>query len=556
VDDGLDVDEEPGTLSTLHEYNLRNQGWVTQATNNITEFVSDTGVYPANNQIWSTEKDSDGNVSGNKIRKFGFGSTPAPKGSYILDPFDKDREAASGLIGIADETIDDRPEAVAFFAGRACYALGGDIFISQVLNENRDNAGICHQVNDPTAEDISDLLATDGLVVNIPEASGITKLINKGSSLIVFARNGVWKIAGVDGVFKATEFSVSKVSDEGILSGKAAASVKGTPYWLSDSGIFRLGTDQTGLNEVVEPLTEKTIKDHYVAIPNEALENASTVFDKINDKIYWFYKDSTLAPANSSPYYYNKVLVFDLRIQAFYKHSISQYTDSPFIIGAFVPSNISDTEEAFNVVVGNDNVVAGAGNQVVVTQEVRTFGDPTFKLICIEPNKSTTANNWTFAEFNDTGFTDWLTADTVDTTGANYVSYIESGYELADSTAHFKQAPYLVCHCTRTETGFVDDGSGQYIFVRPSSLLVQPRWDWSDNGASGKIGSQQQVYRFRRNWLVDPSALDFDNGFPLTVTRSKLRGRGKSLQLRFESEQGKDFNLAGYHITLIGGDRL
>ena len=50
------------------------------------------------------------------------------------------------------------------------------------------------------------LLDTDGGVIRIPDAVKIQRLYAYQNSLFVFAENGAWQIAGVDGVFRAKQF--------------------------------------------------------------------------------------------------------------------------------------------------------------------------------------------------------------------------------------------------------------------------------------------------------------------------------------------------------------
>ena len=96
VDDGLKVDETPLTLSDFHKYNLYNQGW--NATH-LNRFYTDKAQYPANSFQWFIGKDSSGNYNTEELLKFYFGNTPAPKGHYILNYFDKNRAKASGIYG-------------------------------------------------------------------------------------------------------------------------------------------------------------------------------------------------------------------------------------------------------------------------------------------------------------------------------------------------------------------------------------------------------------------------------------------------------------------------
>lgn len=94
VADGLKVDETPATLSDYHNYNLLNQGWT---TTNINAYNTSQGNYPPNNFQWFIGKDSSGNYSTTELLKHYFGNTPAPKGHFIVNYYNKNRAAVSGI---------------------------------------------------------------------------------------------------------------------------------------------------------------------------------------------------------------------------------------------------------------------------------------------------------------------------------------------------------------------------------------------------------------------------------------------------------------------------
>jgi hypothetical protein len=84
------------------------------------------------------------------------------------------------------------------------------------------------------------------------------------------------------------------------------------------------------------------------------------------------------------------------------------------------------------------------------------------------------------------------------------------------------------------------------------SCLVTARWEWSDDVKSGRFSEQQQAYKRQRVYIPEDAADPFDDGFPVVMTKLKLRGKGKALQLKFESESGKDFVLYGWAIPFTG----
>lgn len=82
-----------------------------------------------------------------------------------------------------------------------------------------------------------------------------------------------------------------------------------------------------------------------------------------------------------------------------------------------------------------------------------------------------------------------------------------------------------------------------------TSLLLQTRWDWASAAASNKFGPSTQLYRNNYNTTV------IADGFPIIVTKNKVRGKGRALQLRFTSETGKDAELVGWGIWINKGTR-
>jgi hypothetical protein len=89
-------------------------------------------------------------------------------------------------------------------------------------------------------------------------------------------------------------------------------------------------------------------------------------------------------------------------------------------------------------------------------------------------------------------------------------------------------------------------------FVVPSSCLLEARWDWADGPVSGKIGNTQEVYRYKRPLLHPLPDEQIDTGNPLIVTKTKIRGKGRALNLKFTSPPGYDCQLLGWSILYTG----
>jgi len=570
VDDGLAVDNEPATLSTEHQYNLYNQGWflTPSAYDPVTVYFTAAAKYPANNVQWQAAKSAtDGSLNVALLRRTVLGTTQAPRGHYILDAFSKDRNTASGLTGIPTVSTLTRPAAVASYAGRVAYGALGSVYISEVLDDRLANSGKCYQDADPTSEDISDLIDTDGMVIPIPEAGTILALVPIGAGLIVLANNGVWTISGTDGGFKATDFSVRKLTSAGIISRTTWVVVEGTVYWWSENGIFRVDIDGVSGNAIPVNITDTTIKTFYNAIPQADKSSSIGYYDTATKVISWLYKDTTTADGdNTSKYYYNRVLNFNTTIGAFYTWSVSSsFGSSPYLCGAFSSTSSTTLGEFSNVIVTNlDNVITTDGSEVVAGASVSigsTSAVNFTKFVCIVPDQALAeSNNLTFCLFSNKSFTDWETYDTIVSGGGglDYDSFLITGYDLQGDVVRQKQAPYIITHCKRTETQYVPQPDGSFELDFPSALYLQARWDWSDHGNRGKWSSTQQVYRSRSTYNPTPelTALEYNPGNILATAKSRIRGRGRSLQLKFSSESGKDFNLLGWGIIYTGNSEV
>ena len=155
--------------------------------------------------------------------------------------------------------------------------------------------------------------------------------------------------------------------------------------------------------------------------------------------------------------------------------------------------------------------------------------------------------SFTLSKYRNTTFHDWVIPS--GSTGINYSSYLITGYELFSDLMREKMVPYILFYFTRTENGFATDGNNNLIFTKPSSCLVQSQWSWANSAASGKWGTQFQAYRLLRNYIPTGTEDPFDYGESVIVTKNKLRGYGKCLSLKLNSEQGKDIRILGWGVT-------
>ena len=519
--------------SNERKYDAQNTGWNTGngAPTDLTKRLT----HP-----WYSGKDATGTYDAAEWNKIYTGTTLTGNGHYILDFFNKNRTSASGISGLTTEVETSRFSTIANFAGRAFYAglnsaKNTDIILFSQLITDFNKLGECLQQNDPTSEQISDLLDTDGGTIRIAGAVGIKVLYVIDASLYVFADNGVWRIEGIDGVFSPSAFAVKKVTDVGIVDASSFIVADGSPIWWSRNGIHTLDFDGATGRPVESNLTLGTIQSYWDLIPNESKTKLKTAFDSVNKRAYWSWPDQDEGVESKV----NNILVLDAALRAFYPWYIEDAgADTDCVVGFEFYSGFGASLSALDVVTTNgDDVVTTAGDDVI-SQQVANVATGSPAIIALIRDNAT--NKITMGSFSGDDFLDWGTT--------NYSSYAEAGYDFMGDLLLKKTAPYVTTYMRLTETAWEGNEETGYQPDNPSSMFVTSFWDFKSASSS----SPQQAYRFKRMPVVNSSnLLDFNHPESVIVTRMKLRGKGRSMRIKFESEQGKDFILLGF--SILGG---
>lgn len=336
----------------------------------------------------------------------------------------------------------NRPSCVAFYAGRVWYGgtsaheFNDKVYFSKIIEQVSDY-GACYQVNDPTSEDLSDLLPSDGGVISIPDMGNMIKMLPIGQDLIVFATNGVWRISGSEGIgFRANDYSVSKLSSVPSTSATSFVLVDGTPMFWNNDGIYVLTP------EGIQPLSDKTIKTWFEALPTNAKSNAKGVFNPLKKTVYWLYR-STSSTTTDNAYEYDRILCLNTLTGAFYPLSIGTGSGYPTV------------------------------NGIAVTQYVGAVGSTT-KFITTK-NTSGTTFTITFSEERDTNYVDWETPNV----GLDYSSYFTTGFKVPGEGLKQQFGNYINVFCNTAAN---------------SSLRLRAKWDYANSSASGDWSTEQEVY--------------------------------------------------------------
>jgi len=594
VDDGLEVDERPGSdewaearvaaglpldpvLEEPHRYNLKNQGWaeetiVSPASDDVVKdpiqhTYDARGFYPSNADY--ILRDAELAYKPSLLESYTLGNTPAAKGHYIISAFYRgiDREARSGITGLPSDTESGRPSAVAFWQGRAFYSgiissvtdgdskspnYTGYVFFSKTI-ENQEDFEKCYQEADPTSQDDPDIVDTDGGHFRIIDCGEIFKLIPFTSSLVVIADNGVWRIGTTDnGVFSPTNYLIHKVSSIGALNKYSIVSTNAGIFYFSANGIEALTVDQISGELVPQNISLTTIRSYYDSIPPLNLARAKGVWNPASDTIRWLFSTD---PNYDGVYYKNKFnteLVLDIKLQAFYPIKINSLdvTVPPYIAGYITTPSHLTKQQVDNVLVNGEQVVVN-GENVIVTSNVKSGTNQDIKYIILKQPNNDTTGNWqlTFGEFNNKSMNDWAAVDSV---GIDTPAYIITGSETLGEPSRKKASKYIICYFNRTEDGFTYDASGNIVLTNQSSCYLQAIWDFANHSNWGKYSTKFQAYRFNRNYTPLNVSDPFNYGTDLIITKNKIRGNGRAISLRFESESGKQCEIVGWSIDYTG----
>jgi hypothetical protein len=512
--DNLEVDERPsvtlGTVTAAHLYNLYNQGWT---NTNLGTWDTARSDLPSNVDVMHRFKNSSNAFDTATVANAMEGTSAAPRGHFILDAFDQDRADASG-VSVPDVTTGySRPSACAFHAGRVFYAgtnytgFNGKIFYSRVI-ETSKHLGQCYQDLDPTSEELYELLATDGGVINIPEVGTVFKLFSMQNALIVFASKGIWAISGSQGLgFSAVDYTVSKISTLICLGPSSFVDVMGMPCWWTADAIYILQFSQGSLS--VQDITTDQIKDFILEIPLLCKKAVKGAFNPLTQDIIWLWNHMEFGTVTAQ-YEKDRALVYNLRRKAFNPWTISSGVAVHGIIRAENISGVTTIQDvvdgANDVVDGSDQVVAYTISQGVVT--------PGFKYLC---SYDSGGNNYmTFAEVRNTLYLDWVLAGV----SADYESYFVSGYRIQGNGIAKGQTNYVYLYAR-------NDVSSQYY--------IQGIWNFATNRNSNYYGTKQR------------GTHDGEN-FKYKYHRFKFRGSGLCVQVRVSSVRGEPFDIIGWAV--------
>ena len=270
-------------------------------------------------------------------------------------------------------------------------------------------------------------------------------------------------------------------------------------------------------------VSEQTIQSLINEIGEDEKRYVKAELDTRNNRILWLFNDHY-----ADRYRYNKVLLYDLTLQAFFLWRFTEIEDGPSVIGIY--NNVGETFSTIedSVVDSNSEVVTtSVGISVVSTEVTETYDPSTIQFVVDIPETGTA-----LATPNNTNFVDWAAYDG---TGVTYESFVETGYELMGDAMRKKQPVYVFAHFRQASN---------------SSCKMRAKWDWANSLSSNRWSTEVEAYRERTR----PNNSTADNeAFEVVTTKNKVRGSGKSIQFRYGTDEaGKNFELLGWSVAYVG----
>lgn len=574
-----------GALNWQHYYNLFNQGWaiprkdwVTGVNPPVDAVLLGSGKQPMvrspgnADQVWTgIDRKPISETSSESFEAFHYAQfegmlgadTRAAKGYFIIDAFDRGTARfdawnrhrniypTTGNLAPSPQHIRDLtsggPTSIAAHAGRLFYSgcrgvvdtpdarspnYNNHVFFTRLI-QGKVDFDKCYQEGDPTSQESSDVVDTDGGFFTVSDAINIHTMYSVGDRLILIAENGVWAVTGGSGYgFAATNYKVEKQSTYGGVPNKSFVEFGGAGYFWGWDGIYIIQKDQYG-DYKVENLTSGLVDTFYNNIADTAKITCQGFVDRVRKQIRWVYTEGDLFTDAVT-----KELIIDLKFQALYPFTITpQPSNTAYPLAGVQLGDYSLRLFEADVFVEEEEVLSDE-DVVQSYNETQTALDSTVKYAtCIRVG---TELYVAFCEYGNLAFEDWAFLNTP----VDAAAYMETNAFTGGDFGIKKQVPYVVMAFAETEKVLNGDEVSTV-----SSCMGSFRWDFTHMARSGKWGTPQQLYRKNRYYFGD---VDIDNGYTINVTKTKVRGSGRAFALRVETEPKKDCHIYGWNLSLTG----
>lgn len=376
------------------------------------------------------------------------------------------------------------PTCVCSAFGRLFYGVEGRVYFSQVFIDDLGVLGKCYQLNDPTSSEISDILATDGGEILIQNTGAMHSIIQFSTGVLALAERGVWFIGRPDVAFSALDYSVQKISDEGVVGAKASTEATGAVYYAANSGVHRVFRNDQGQIQV-DNITEFSINSD---IQDFLTKRTSLSYDRRNKQLHVFHTLTSIE------------YVYEERTGGWYKN---KYNGKPHV------------ESFFNVNQGMTYVHADRSGDSMV------YG---------------------FSRKEDTSFQDYgVDYESFLQSQQEALGKFSHDKRITSMKVLFEKTESRIILYDTVTNEFKFDAPSSCVFK------AKWDFDGSSAGNRWTPG-KQIYKPLQRKPFPDSYPYTFDTGESIISTKFGVRGYGKAVQYRFEAEPQKDMKILGYTV--------
>lgn len=534
--EGSDPDTRPDTLSPEHLYNLRNSTFAlprvdgandtTDLIDPVSAFYTESGdtEYPAENDSVLPHLFANANYSSNRtverlnpedLYKTAIETSEAPKGRFIIDLFlrgasrhvevlklqdnnpDLDELISSGLGVLPYDFTSRGPTVTEVYAGRMWWSGFGD---DVSTGDNR-------------SPNLSSYVAFSQLTDKISDINKCYQKADPTSNVdpnVVDTDGGLIKIDGAKNIRKmiAMDASLFVFAENGVwqISGPDGNGFTATSYTVSkvsDYGApyknaivlandFVVYWGKSAIYTLAYGQSGWAVSDissskiERLYAEFEGKSTAYGFYDEENMAIKWLYGSMSSLGATTEA----MELVLDIGFQSY---TLNQINNTAGVIGPVAGVLLRDNDE------------------------------PTYLTSMTLDNTSYT---YSFGSYqNDV-------EDYTSLGGVDSPAYIQTGFLTGGDGRLRKDIPYVTCYFLRTD---LEDNGGV-----EGSCMLKSMWDWTTSSSAHRWSTSRQAYRILRT----------DDGHSYVITKNRMRGRGHSAALMFESEPGKTFHIYGWEHNL------
>lgn len=367
------------------------------------------------------------------------------------------------------------------FGGRIFYLCGNTVLFSQTLSTDNQNYDKCYQDADPTSEEVSDVIATDGGMIQLLTMGRGKTMKSFYRGILVFGDKEVTGILSNSiNLFSAESYDVVKITTAGLAGRYSVVETDNNIFYWSQHGIYMVGIDENN-NISSQCVSLNSIQNWYMNLDQLSKDNVIGYYDYANNRIYWFY------PTTLNTERLDGCLIYDLTFNSFMPQAIDGGNVVRDIYGEYVGkintylNKIYYSDGKSEDVAINNNVIYDKGyervigyiqdkyitdccesatvNYITPTYRLRAAGLPVVangdrvlagnKQDAYYDRKSagilliSDGTNFSFGDFNDREFRDWDVSP--------YQSYLVSRPITLGDTFFNKQTPVMQTLFKRTE---------------------------------------------------------------------------------------------------------